>query len=275
MDTLRERAVDGRHIALYAESYEGSFNLDPPSRPLPEDFDRGRIMIQLFPINRCYQHDMFDPACRELNRQYAWALDAWLKGPLGKQLIVGEYYNVSQYFDLAIGFSRVMDADLKRYLRRGVYGVHYMHVPNAAWGTRTLTQFQFARQLWNPAEDRRTIMREYLRRRYGRQAPAADRQVRLRLKEDCFLLRYTSLTLDLFLALARLWLAAKYGGRVGALYLQIDRLGRQLARLELPAGSCWKTAQPALERIRMKEVLSVMRAKKPVLEALSRAAGRR
>jgi hypothetical protein len=362
MDTLREGVIDGRRIALYAEAYEGSYNLEPPSRPLPKGCDDERVFLEYFPINRCYQHHLFDPACRELNRQYAWALDAWLKGPMGRRLVVGEYYNVSQYYDLAIGFSRVMDADLKRYRRLGVKGVHYMHVPSAAWGTRTLTQFQFATQLWDPGVDRGAIVEEYLRRRYGRQAPlarrlhegiersmacitsitswsdaslamvmrrvlgapihhkmiydtlfpadhlklfrsevrgrppagtsgsleesvaglctaqrlvdrllatATDPQVRRRLREDRFLVRYTCLTLEFFFALACLWHASKYGGQVRGRFGQVERLARQLARLELPAGSCWKTAEPALARIRMKEVVASMREKRPMLEALA------
>jgi hypothetical protein len=191
LDRIRTPFTDGRRMDLYVCAYEGSHTLEPPTRPLPAGLDIRRVSVEFFPINRCYRHALDDRNCRELNRPYAAALRGWLRGPLGARIIVGEYYNVSQYCDVAVGFSRVMNLDLKRYARRGVIGVHYMHIPCAAWGTRTLTQWQFVQQLQSPRAPLEPLLAEYFERRYAASAAPARR---LYARIECAMASITSLT---------------------------------------------------------------------------------
>ena len=163
----------GKDILLHTCAYEGTASLDVPMHPLPKSFASRRVNIEYFPINRCYSHTLMDRRCREFNQRYGPGLRQWTK--LGVPMIVGEYYNVSKYADLAIGFNQVMAEDIKAYARMGIIGLHYMHVPDADWGMRTLTQWQFARECWSPRDDATTLLREYLSYRYGPLAGTAQK----------------------------------------------------------------------------------------------------
>ncbi|MFO7870199.1 MAG: DUF4838 domain-containing protein [Kiritimatiellia bacterium] len=165
LDKERSSPGDGRDTKIFICAYGGSGTLDPPESALPRGFDKKGVVVEYFPINRCYNHSLEDPRCTEINRRYRNTLSGWRR--TGLPLIMGEYYNVSMNVNLAMGFNRVMDADLKAYARMKLDGVHYMHVPQQTWGPRALTQWQFARQLWCAAEPGRRIRNAYLKRRYG------------------------------------------------------------------------------------------------------------
>jgi hypothetical protein len=172
------RAMDRRRmsrIKLSVCAYEGSGTLSPPTRPIPAAltpppvplFASARTLVEFFPINRCYRHALRDRRC-DLNRHYAHALRGWLKVPL--PLICGEYYNVSRYSELAVSFPRIMSIDLAAHQRDRLAGVHYMHLPDAQWAMRTLTQWQYARLLWSGRDRSRSILADYFDRRYGASA---------------------------------------------------------------------------------------------------------
>lgn len=167
---LKQALADGRlrrDIKVKFLIYSSAGVIDPPTRPLPKDFDYNGIMGTFFPIYRCYVHDLDDPACTEFNKRYFDYLNAWRTSPYYKgKFMVGEYYNISYFRDLPILFTRTMEHDVRFYYESGARAMHYMHVPMGNWGPRTLTNFQFARMLWDPATDIPSMKEEYFRERY-------------------------------------------------------------------------------------------------------------
>ena len=51
--------------------------LEPPTRPLPPDFDYDNCIATYYPIIRCYVHTFADPACTEFNLRYQQNLVGW------------------------------------------------------------------------------------------------------------------------------------------------------------------------------------------------------
>ncbi|MCE5228215.1 DUF4838 domain-containing protein [bacterium] len=147
--------------------------IEPPTKPLPADFDFQHMWATYFPILRCYVHRFDDPKCTELNREYFKQYQGWI-GPDRKftgPLFIGEYYNVSRFHHLPIVFDEIQRADIPYFYKTGARAFHYMHVPVANWGTRSLTQWQLSRMLWNPDIDVDALLNDYYTGRYG---PAAD-----------------------------------------------------------------------------------------------------
>ncbi len=151
--------------------------LQPPTRPLPEDFDYDTCIATYFPIVRCYVHKFDDPKCSR-NARYNERLHGWAVDPerfYRGQICIGEYYNVSGYKCLPICFMSTMAADIPYYYSLGARHFHYMHCTTGNWGNKALTNWQMARQLWNPSVDCADLWRDYFRGRYG----AAAAQMRL------------------------------------------------------------------------------------------------
>jgi hypothetical protein len=151
--------------------------LQPPSRPLPQGFDSLDTYATFYPIVRCYVHRFDDPAC-PANARYKKQLDGWATDPQRHYrgpLCIGEYYNVSGYKGLPIVFMHTMAADIPTYHKVGARRFHYMHVSTGNWGTKALTNYQMARQLWNPATDCEELWGDYFARRYGPAAPTMRR----------------------------------------------------------------------------------------------------
>lgn len=153
---------------IYAEAIE------PPTRPVPADFDYDMCIGTVFPIVRCYVHNFDDPLCDPnmdyLKNSRGWAVDPgrFYKG----QICIGEYYNVSGYKCLPVCFMHTMAHDIPYYFNAlNARHFHYMHVTTAKWGNKSLTNWQMARQLWDPAVDCEKLWEDYFGRRYG---PAAS-----------------------------------------------------------------------------------------------------
>ncbi len=147
--------------------------VDPPSRPLPEDFDYETCTATFFPIGRCYVHKFDDPSC-EFNAPYHRQLAGWMTDPARHyrgRVIIGEYYNVSRFECLPGCFMHVMAHDIPYYHRLGTRQFHYMHVTTGRWGSKSLTNYQMARRLWDVDTDCEALWADYFARRYG---PAAD-----------------------------------------------------------------------------------------------------
>jgi hypothetical protein len=108
-----------------------------------------------------------DPACTEFNRRYFDYLNAWRASPYYKgKFMIGEYYNISYFRDLPILFTRSMEHDIRFYYESGARAMHYMHVPMGNWGPRAITNYQFARMLWDPSIDVHAMKDEYFNLRY-------------------------------------------------------------------------------------------------------------
>jgi hypothetical protein len=143
--------------------------IEPPTRPLPEDFDYEMCIATFFPIRRCYVHAIDAPDCSVnaayLKHFWGWFLDEerYYRG----QVCIGEYYNVSGYKCLPACFKRTMATDIPYYESAMARHFHYMHVTTRNWGSRALTNWQMARELWNPATPAEEIWEDYFGGRYG------------------------------------------------------------------------------------------------------------
>ncbi len=143
--------------------------LEPPTRPLPPDFDYAMCSATFFPICRCYVHEFDDPTCAR-NARYVKNLHGWAEDPhrhYRGQICLGEYYNVSGYKCLPLCFMHTMAHDIPYYYEHGARHFHYMHCTTKNWGNKALTNYQMARQLWNPRTDCEALWTDYFATRYG------------------------------------------------------------------------------------------------------------
>lgn len=151
--------------------------IEPPTRPLPADFDYETCTATFFPIKRCYVHHFDDPAC-SFNSGYQRQLDGWIAAPerhYRGRVCIGEYYNYSRFRSLPSCFMHVMEHDIPYYYALGTRQFHYMHVTTADWGSKSLTNYQMARQLWDVKTDCERLWADYFVRRYGPAAPVMRR----------------------------------------------------------------------------------------------------
>jgi hypothetical protein len=151
--------------------------LQPPSHPLPAGFDVETCIATYFPIARCYVHRFDDPNCSG-NSSYRTALLGWAEKPdryYKGQLCIGEYYNVSVYKCLPACFMHTMETDIPYYYSLGARHFHYMHCTTRDWGNKALTNWQMARQLWDPTTDVPALWQDYFASRYGAAAPEMRR----------------------------------------------------------------------------------------------------
>jgi hypothetical protein len=156
-----------RRIRLFFLAYADV--MEPPTRPLPADFNYDMSIATFLPIVRCYVHSLDEETCAR-NRWYyrhlqRWAVEAerYYQG----ELCIGEYYNVSGYKSLPICYMHSMAHDIPLYYTLGARHFYYMHCTTDNWGNKALTNYQMSRQLWDPETDCEALWRDYFRRRYG------------------------------------------------------------------------------------------------------------
>ena len=143
--------------------------LEPPTHPLPEDFDYDTGIATYFPIRRCYVYNFDDPRS-SYNANYMKHLQGWAVEPdrhYRGQLCIGEYYNVSGYKCLPICYMHTMANDIPYYYSLGARHFHYMHCTTKNWGNKALTNWQMARQIWDPSVDCAALWDDYFNGRYG------------------------------------------------------------------------------------------------------------
>jgi len=144
--------------------------LEPPTHPLPADFDYETCIATYFPICRCYVHNLDDATCAK-NSDYAKNLYGWAVDPeryYKGQICIGEYYNVSGYKCLPVVYMHTMANDIPYYYDQANARLfHYMHVTTGHWGNKALTNYQMARQLWNHKADCEALWEDYFAKRYG------------------------------------------------------------------------------------------------------------
>ncbi|MBN2296806.1 MAG: DUF4838 domain-containing protein [Pirellulales bacterium] len=143
--------------------------IDPPTRPLPADFDYKTCIATFYPIRRSYVFN-FDSSISPSNSVYRRQLEGWMTDPdrhYRGQLEIGEYYNVSRFKCLPIVFMHTMENDIPYYYSVGARHFQYMHVTTGNWGNKALTNYQMARQLWEVKADCEVLWEDYFSRRYG------------------------------------------------------------------------------------------------------------
>ncbi len=90
---VQKARADGRlqrEVAFSTLAYTET--RQPPTRPLPADFDYEHCSVTFYPIGRCYTHALADPTCTEFNKHYADAfkgLGARERGRLAGQSFPG------------------------------------------------------------------------------------------------------------------------------------------------------------------------------------------
>ncbi len=122
-----------------------------------------------YPIQRCYVHRIDDPSC-SVNAAYLERFKNWFLAPerfYQGQVWVGEYYNVSRYKCLPVCYMHMMASDIPYYYEAGARHFHYMHVTTENWGSKALTNWQLARQLWDPHANVEALWEDYFQGRYG------------------------------------------------------------------------------------------------------------
>lgn len=135
--------------------------LSPPDIALPEDFDYEHILIEFFPIERCYTHAINDESCSG-NKLLKEFFEAWAN--TGKfRLLVCEYYNVSAFASVGLPMDEFMENDLEYYKRTGGDAIAYMHVSTALWAQLSLTNCAFAAAAMNEKFD----ANKFLQKRFG------------------------------------------------------------------------------------------------------------
>lgn len=145
LDLMRQSGDLDHPVRLAGCAYEGTATMLGPSRSVPENLLEANDMCIFYPINRCYAHNLADPACSK-NQFYFRALQSW-SGKI--PIMIGEYYNVSKFQDLPLLFSERLRHDQPTYHSAAINGMSYMHVPMVTWGVRTQTQLLHAQLAWN------------------------------------------------------------------------------------------------------------------------------
>jgi hypothetical protein len=162
LDRVRREGKLNRRIEVSANAYHAT--IDPPARPLPEDYDYKNSSLTFFPIGRCFAHPFADPSCTEINQ---WQLRAYQRWTFGENrnykgpVFIGEYYNVSAFKSLPLIFTKIMAADIPWYYNNGARQFNYMHTPDTMWGTWTLNQYLLGRLLWDVNINPERVIDEY------------------------------------------------------------------------------------------------------------------
>jgi len=162
---IRESMNNGelrREVKVLFPVYQET--IDPPSKPVPDDFDYEICLPTFFPIERCYLHDIDDPKCTETNAVVMDAFRPWVQDAdryYRGELFLGEYYNVSAFASLPFQFRRVIKHDLPFYYESGIKHLYFFHYPVGKVGPLRLTKYMVYKMLWNPYVDTDKLLAEY------------------------------------------------------------------------------------------------------------------
>lgn len=162
MQKARKSGLLKRSVHITTLAYTETIN--PPTKPLPADFDYENCSITFYPIQRCYVHTMSDSSCTERNYGYTTSYLGWAPhqgGFYNGAIFIGEYYNVSNYKSMPAIYTRIMAADIPWYYRTGSRHFQYMHTLTKNWGPWTLNQYLMARLTWNVDTNVSSILDDY------------------------------------------------------------------------------------------------------------------
>lgn len=165
-----------RRIKLVVPVYHET--LEPPDKPLPQDFDYENIIATFFPIERCYAHDINDPVCTESNSLLLKKYNGWIKesGSNYKgEIFIGEYYNVSSFASLPFIFTKTIKNDIPFYYRTGTRHLYYMHISTRKWGMLYIANNLLAALMRNIHTDSSKLIEDMCRRMY----PSVHAEIRV------------------------------------------------------------------------------------------------
>ncbi|MHB1455546.1 MAG: DUF4838 domain-containing protein [Armatimonadota bacterium] len=175
MQKARKSGLLKRSVQITTLAYTETIN--PPTKPLPVDFDYENCSITFYPIQRCYVHTMSDSSCTERNYGYATSYLGWAPhqgGLYNGAIFIGEYYNVSNYKSMPAIYTRIMAADIPWYHRTGSRHFQYMHTLTKNWGPWTLNQYLMACLTWNVDTNVSSVLDDY----YAHYYPATSASTR-------------------------------------------------------------------------------------------------
>lgn len=164
---LRREGGLKRPVEIVSIGY--TTTLDPPTKPLPADYDYANSSLTFFPIQRCYAHSFGDPSCTEINQSQLKAYQGWTVGESRNyrgSIFLGEYYNVSSFKCLPVNLTKIMTIDIPWYYRNGARRFHYMNTTTRDWGNLTLNQYLMSKLLWDVSADAEGIVFDYYRNYY-------------------------------------------------------------------------------------------------------------
>ena len=162
----QEKRLNHR-VVICNEAYAAT--IDPPTKPLPADYDYENSILLFSPIGRCYAHSFADPACTEINQWQLKAFEGWTTGEnryFKEPVMVGEYYNINVMKQLPVIFAKVLAVDIPKYHHSGALYFRYMHTLDTLWGTWTLNQYLLGKLLWNINEDATAVVNNYFKNYY-------------------------------------------------------------------------------------------------------------
>lgn len=167
IDKARNADELKRRILVHAYAHNSS--LTPPSVAVPKDFHTANTAVYLFTGPRCYNHFIIDTKCTDINFWFIKDLLEWLeqKNFYNGDINIAENYNADYFHALPTVHSRVMTIDLPAYAELGVHGVNFQHVRLHHAGVQTLTNYQFARELWDTQISVDTLKAEYFTQYYA------------------------------------------------------------------------------------------------------------
>ena len=166
-----EKARQGKRLNRRVEICNSAYaaTMEPPTKPLPADYDYKNSFLVFSPIGRCYAHGFADPACTEINQWQYKAFQGWTNGEeryFKGSVMIGEYYNIAVIKSLPLLFTKIMAVDIPKYHRSGALSFRYMHTLDTLWGTWTLNQHLLGKLLWNVNEDAGAVVNDYFRLYY-------------------------------------------------------------------------------------------------------------
>jgi hypothetical protein len=150
--TCAERLAEmypGKKVAVYAY---GALEAPPVSQPLPANLVVGFVGPETM---------YYDESVRQatLARWDGWAA-------LGAKLIFRPNIHYPGY-GLPVGYTRRLDADLKRFYRSGCLLGTDFDALHMSFGTQGHNHYVLTRLLWNPESSRDEIMAEFCREAFG------------------------------------------------------------------------------------------------------------
>ncbi len=163
----RETGILNRRVLVHGYAQDAS--LHPPSTPVPNDFNTDNTAIYLFTGARCFNHFIIDPKCTDINIYFIKDVLGWLQQDnlYGGDINIAENYNAEYSHNLPTVHSKIMTIDLPAFAELGIGGMNFQHVRLHNAGVQTLTNYQFARQLWDAEVSVDTLKAEFFAQYYA------------------------------------------------------------------------------------------------------------
>lgn len=130
------------------------------------------ILVDFCPIDQSYERQIYDTMSRE-NNVYAKALHAWRKAFSG-DIGLYSYYRKYGWHSLPNVIPYYIAKDLRWYKKVPLQGVSVYCEPGD-WATFALNYYTLGRLAWNPRADVDSLVKDFCRTLYGRQAASAIR----------------------------------------------------------------------------------------------------